>query len=111
MPRPRRAPRRAQLLASGVLPLRQRLEILLTASAILRGQGEALNIDRRALYAQLYAAALLAPLMPLLDDGSGGGGGGGGGQQQGGGGGAGGGGAGGARLPGGAAASAAAPVW
>jgi len=70
---PKPKPQPPKLLASGVLPLRQRLEIMLTASAILRGQGESLNIDRRAFYAQLYAATLLAPLMPLLDDSSGGG--------------------------------------
>jgi nucleolar complex protein 3 len=60
--------RRPQLLASGALPLRQRLQIILTAAAILRGQGEALNIDRRTFYTQLYTAALLAPMMPLVED-------------------------------------------
>jgi nucleolar complex protein 3 len=75
-------PSSPQLLASGTLPLRQRLEIILTVAAILRGQGEALNVDRRAFYTQLYAAALLAPLMPLLEDAQAGGGGGGGGGEE-----------------------------
>lgn len=47
-----------QLLAAPGLPLPERLRLLATASAILRGQGEALTVDRRELYVQLYDALL-----------------------------------------------------
>lgn len=43
-----------QLLASSCLPLLERLCCLLTASDILQGEGEALNIDNRDYYQQLY---------------------------------------------------------
>lgn len=43
-----------QLLCSPALPLAERLRLLLTASDILRGQGEALTIDRRDFYIRLY---------------------------------------------------------
>lgn len=43
-----------QLLRSPGLPLLERLRVLLTASDILRGQGEALNVDRREAHTRLY---------------------------------------------------------
>ncbi|GMH33808.1 hypothetical protein BSKO_01642 [Bryopsis sp. KO-2023] len=43
-----------QLLASPALPCLERLCCLLTTSDILHGQGEALNVDRRDYYQQLY---------------------------------------------------------
>jgi hypothetical protein len=58
-----------QLLAAGVLPLRERLGVLLAALDILKGQGEALTIDRRAFYNQLYQALLLVPLQLLHEAG------------------------------------------
>ncbi len=57
-----------QMLASGVLPLSERLRVLLTALEILQGQGEALNVDRRQLYLQLYQTLMLVPLAPLAED-------------------------------------------
>lgn len=54
-----------QLLRSPTLPLVERLRLLLTASDILRGQGEALTIDRRDFYARLYEALALAPYRQL----------------------------------------------
>ncbi|KAK9813219.1 hypothetical protein WJX72_010918 [[Myrmecia] bisecta] len=57
-----------QLLAGSALPLSARLQVLLTAADILKGQGEALTVDRRELYTQLYAALLYAPISPLLAD-------------------------------------------
>jgi hypothetical protein len=58
-----------QLLAAGALPLRERLGVLLAALDILKGQGEALTIDRRAFYNQLYQALLLVPLQLLHETG------------------------------------------
>lgn len=55
----------AQLLRSPTLPLVERLRLLLTASDILRGQGEALTIDRRDFYVRLYEALALAPYRQL----------------------------------------------
>ncbi|KAG2441809.1 hypothetical protein HXX76_003419 [Chlamydomonas incerta] len=67
----------SQLLAAPTLPLPERLRLLATTAAVLRGQGEALNVDRRDLYVQLYDTLLQIPLYPLLaDDVLGGGGGG-----------------------------------
>ncbi|KAF6266173.1 CBF/Mak21 family-domain-containing protein [Scenedesmus sp. NREL 46B-D3] len=57
------------LLAAGALPLRERLGVLLAALDILKGQGEALTIDRRAFYNQLYQALLLVPLQLLHEAG------------------------------------------
>lgn len=54
-----------QLLRSPTLPLVERLRLLLTASDILRGQGEALTIDRRDFYVRLYEALALAPYRQL----------------------------------------------
>ena len=71
-----------QLLATGALPVRERLRLLLTASQILKGQGEALNIERKAFYTQTYQTLLLVPWQLLYEDaaaaggGKGGGGGG-----------------------------------
>lgn len=62
-----------QLLSSGVLPLRERLRVLLTVSDILKGQGEALNIDRKAFYTHLYQSLLLTPFAPLYEHGAHGG--------------------------------------
>ncbi|KFM29310.1 Nucleolar complex protein 3-like protein [Auxenochlorella protothecoides] len=67
-----------QLLASSALPAAERVRTLLTASRILSGQGEALNVDRGAFYQHLYraldarrraAAGRLAPLLASLLDG------------------------------------------
>ncbi|KAG2451742.1 hypothetical protein HYH02_003522 [Chlamydomonas schloesseri] len=57
-----------QLLAAPTLPLPERLRLLATTAAVLRGQGEALNVDRRDLYVQLYDTLLQVPLYPLLAD-------------------------------------------
>ncbi|KAL0026860.1 hypothetical protein WJX77_007364 [Trebouxia sp. C0004] len=57
-----------QIMQMTALPLRQRLRTLLTASDILKGQGEALNIDRRDLYARLYACIPELALLPLQPD-------------------------------------------
>ncbi len=46
-----------QLLAAHALPLAERLRCLLTATELLRGQGEALTIDRRDFYVRLYGLA------------------------------------------------------
>jgi nucleolar complex protein 3 len=43
-----------QLLGAQALPLAERLRCLLTATELLRGQGEALTIDRRDFYVRLY---------------------------------------------------------
>jgi len=56
-----------QLLSTGALPLRERLCVLLAALDILRGQGEALTIDRRAFYNQLYNTLSLVPLAVLYE--------------------------------------------
>eukprot|EP00879_Flechtneria_rotunda_P013689 GHRR01014299.1.p1 GENE.GHRR01014299.1~~GHRR01014299.1.p1 ORF type:complete len:467 (+),score=188.05 GHRR01014299.1:1895-3295(+) len=56
-----------QLLASGALPVRERLGVLLAALEILKGQGEALTIDRRAFYSQLYQTLLLVPIHLLFE--------------------------------------------
>lgn len=65
-----------QMLASGALPLAERLQLLASATTLLQGQGEALNIDRRQFYCQLYEALALAPLSPLYQEHTTGGGGG-----------------------------------
>ncbi|KAA6426215.1 MAG: hypothetical protein FRX49_04067, partial [Trebouxia sp. A1-2] len=57
-----------QIMHMTALPLQQRLRTLLTASDILKGQGEALNIDRRDLYARLYACIPELALLPLQPD-------------------------------------------
>jgi hypothetical protein len=41
--------------------------VLLTASDILRGQGEALNVDRKEFYVQLYSALNLIPYGQVLE--------------------------------------------
>eukprot|EP00884_Botryococcus_braunii_P002153 jgi/Botrbrau1/11939/Bobra.341_1s0006.1 len=57
-----------QLLAAPALPMRARLATLSAAADILRGKGEALNLDRRGLHGALYLGLLQAPLIPLLQD-------------------------------------------
>ena len=59
---------RLQLLRAPALPLIDRLRLLLTASDILRGQGEALNVDRRDFYVQLYEALGLTPYAQISED-------------------------------------------
>ena len=56
-----------KVLASPALPPRERLRCLLTVAQILRGQGEALTVDRRFFFVQLYAA-LDAVCIETLDD-------------------------------------------
>lgn len=51
-----------ELLRSAALPVRERTRCLLTASDILRGQGEALTIDRSSFFVELYR---LLPMLPL----------------------------------------------
>jgi nucleolar complex protein 3 len=53
------------LLRSPALPLEDRFRLLLTASDILRGQGEALTIDRKDFYIKLYEAIGLVPYRQL----------------------------------------------
>ncbi|KAL6771897.1 hypothetical protein ACKKBG_A28205 [Auxenochlorella protothecoides x Auxenochlorella symbiontica] len=60
-----------QLLASSALPAAERVRTLLTASRILSGQGEALNVDRGAFYQHLYRALDAVALQPLEEDGEG----------------------------------------
>lgn len=57
-----------QLLRAPALPLLDRLRLLLTTSDILRGQGEALNVDRRDFYVQLYEALTLMPYAQISED-------------------------------------------
>ncbi|GLC45484.1 hypothetical protein PLESTB_000319100 [Pleodorina starrii] len=57
-----------QLLSAPALPLPERLRLLATTATLLRGQGEALNVDRRELYVQLYDTLLQVPLHTLLSD-------------------------------------------
>ena len=45
-----------------------RLRLLLTASEILRGQGEALNVDRRDFYVQLYEVLGRVPYRQVSED-------------------------------------------
>ncbi|GIL50260.1 hypothetical protein Vafri_6478 [Volvox africanus] len=58
----------SDLLAAPGLPLPERLRVLATMAALLRGQGEALNVDRRGLYVQLYDTLLQVPFHSLLTD-------------------------------------------
>ncbi|GLI63195.1 hypothetical protein VaNZ11_006093 [Volvox africanus] len=58
----------SDLLAAPGLPLPERLRVLATMAALLRGQGEALNVDRRDLYVQLYDILLQVPFHSLLTD-------------------------------------------
>lgn len=57
-----------ELLGSPALPPAQRLRCLLTASEILRGQGEALTIDRKTFYNHLYSALNQVAMTPLIED-------------------------------------------
>ena len=57
-----------ELLASPALPPAQRLRCLLTASEILRGQGESLTIDRKTFYNHLYSALNQVALTPLTEE-------------------------------------------
>ena len=45
-----------KLLNCAALPFHERFQCLFTIACIFRGQGEALNIDRKAMYRQLYEA-------------------------------------------------------
>ncbi|EIE19958.1 hypothetical protein COCSUDRAFT_44354 [Coccomyxa subellipsoidea C-169] len=54
-----------QVAAAPGLPVRLRLHVLLTASDILKGQGDALNVDRHDLYQALYSTIAAAPLGDL----------------------------------------------
>ncbi|GIL93115.1 hypothetical protein Vretifemale_20565 [Volvox reticuliferus] len=56
----------SDLLAAPGMPLPERLRLLATMAALLRGQGEALNVDRRDLYVQLYDTLLQVPFHSLL---------------------------------------------
>jgi nucleolar complex protein 3 len=56
------------LAASSALPPAPRLRVLLTAARILRGQGEALTVDRRGFHVQLYAALERVQLEPLNEE-------------------------------------------
>lgn len=47
-----------QMLRFPALPLYERLRCLLSAADILKGQGEALSVDRRDFHALLYDALL-----------------------------------------------------
>jgi nucleolar complex protein 3 len=57
-----------ELLGSPALPPAQRLRCLLTASEILRGQGEALTIDRKTFYNHLYSSLNQVAMTPLIED-------------------------------------------
>jgi nucleolar complex protein 3 len=56
------------LLASETLPPRERLRCLLTVAQILKGQGEAFIVDKRAFYLSLYAALQLVVPCQLYDE-------------------------------------------
>jgi len=56
------------ILESPCLPHDIRCRILLTASEISKGQGESLNIDRAALYRELYRAMYSATEIPMEED-------------------------------------------
>ncbi|KAK9865833.1 hypothetical protein WJX84_002937, partial [Apatococcus fuscideae] len=57
-----------QLVKAPNLPTLERLHCLLAISDILRGQGDALTIDRRDLHLQLYSMLLDVPLQPLMSE-------------------------------------------
>jgi nucleolar complex protein 3 len=57
-----------ELLGSSALPPAQRLRCLLTASEILRGQGESLTIDRKIFYNHLYSALNQVAMTPLIEE-------------------------------------------
>ena len=57
-----------QLLTAAALPLRARLRCLLTVVEIVRAQGDALNVDRRAFFVQLHDALAVCPLEQVLPD-------------------------------------------
>jgi len=57
-----------ELLGSSAPPPAQRLRCLLTASEILRGQGEALTIDQKTFYNHLYSALNQVAMTPLIED-------------------------------------------
>lgn len=54
-----------ELISSQALPPCIQLRCLLAAANILRGQGEALNVDRREFYINLYASIFTAAIEPL----------------------------------------------
>jgi nucleolar complex protein 3 len=56
------------LLASETLPPKERLRCLLTVAHILKGQGQALTVDRKAFYLSLYAALQLVIPCQLYDE-------------------------------------------
>ena len=56
------------ILESPCIPHDIRCRILLTASEISKGQGESLNIDRAALYRELYRAMYSATEIPMEED-------------------------------------------
>ncbi|MEW5302585.1 MAG: hypothetical protein WDW36_005354 [Sanguina aurantia] len=56
-----------QMLRFPALPLYERLRCLLSAADILKGQGEALSVDRRDFHALLYDALLQVPQHGLLE--------------------------------------------
>ena len=56
------------ILSSHVIPTNIRCKCLLTATIISKGQGESLNIDREALYVQLYKAMLHSIFKSLEED-------------------------------------------
>jgi nucleolar complex protein 3 len=57
-----------QLQGSAALPLVLRMRCLLTTVDILHAQNDALNVDRRRMYALLYNALSVCALQPLRDD-------------------------------------------
>ncbi|KAL6761314.1 nucleolar complex-associated protein-domain-containing protein [Haematococcus lacustris] len=58
-----------QLLRDCHLPLVEQLRVLLTVSDILRGQGEALTVDRKDFHVRLYLALLNIPLRGIAEGG------------------------------------------
>lgn len=57
-----------QLLGGCVLPLVARLMSLLTICDLLRGQGEALNVDRKQFYVELYRMLEEVHVQPLAEE-------------------------------------------
>lgn len=57
-----------QLQGCSVLPLVLRMRCLLTTVDILQAQNDALNVDRRRMYAHLYNMLSVCTLQPIRDD-------------------------------------------
>eukprot|EP00892_Ulva_mutabilis_P009669 jgi/Ulvmu1/7074/UM033_0135.1 len=57
-----------QLLGSRALPVAIRMRCLLSMADILQAQGDALNVDRKQIYMQLYSALAECPLESVVEE-------------------------------------------